>query len=70
MQDGYKIVGLCVNQILAPVNHAFQHRTQLSASARALCAAHIHIWCQYPTSQIFLKTVTTEYNCVENSKTE
>ena len=30
-------------------------KTQLSRFARALCAAHIHIRCQYRTSQIFFK---------------
>ena len=53
MQDIHIIVGLCVDQILPAVKYAFQQKTQLSRFARALCAAHIHIRCQYRTSQIF-----------------
>ena len=53
MQDIHIIVGLCVDQILPAVKYAFQQKTQLSRFARALCATHIHIRCQYRTSQIF-----------------
>ena len=44
---------LMSDQILPPVNYVFPQKTQSSCFARALCAAHIHIRCQYRTSQIF-----------------
>ena len=53
MLDVHIIVGLCVDQLLPSVNYAFPQTTHLRSFARELCAAHIHIWCQYWTSQMF-----------------
>ena len=55
MQDVHITVGLCVDQISPAVNYAFPQKIQLSLFAGMLCAAHIHIRCQYRTSDCFLK---------------
>ena len=67
MKDVHIIVALCADQILPAVNYAFRKKINLSRFARALCAAPTHIQCQYRTSQIFSKTVTTQYQSVENA---
>ena len=49
-------------------------KNQLSRSACALCAAHIHIRCQYRTSQIFKKNRHNSIKLLkqveENAKTK
>ena len=60
MQDVHLNVGLCVDQILPAVNYVFQLKSLLTSFACALCAVHIHILCQYLTSQILSKTITTQ----------